>query len=29
MNNFQALSNWNEHIEPKSGVKSVAADQIN
>ena len=28
MYNFDALSNRNEHIEPKSSVKSVAADQI-
>ena len=28
MNNFQALSNWIEHIEPKSSVKNMAADQI-
>ena len=28
MNNFHALLNRNEHIELKSSVKSVAADQI-
>ena len=28
MNNFHALLNQNEHIELKSSVKSVAADQI-
>ena len=28
MNNFRALLNRNEHIELKSSVKSVAADQI-
>ena len=26
MNNFHALLSRNEHIEPKSSVKSVAAD---
>ena len=26
--NFHALSNRNEHIEPKSSMKGVAADQI-
>ena len=26
--NFYALSNRNEHIEPKSSLKGVAADQI-
>ena len=26
--NFYALSNRNEHIEPKSSIKSVAPDQI-
>ena len=28
MNNFHAFLNRNEHIEPKSSVKSVVADQI-
>ena len=28
MNNFHALSNQYEHIEPKSSVKRVTADQI-
>ena len=28
MNNFHALLNRNEHIDLKSSVKSVAADQI-
>ena len=26
--NFHGLSNRNEHIEPKSSMKGVAADQI-